>query len=199
MDDLYEHQRRYYHLRAREYDAGAWEPQAPEEAEEVSELVGVVASLPPARTLDVACGTGFLTRHLRGELTLLDASEDMLAIAASRVVGAHLVRGDALPLPFADQSFDRIFCSQFYGHLLPAERKVFVAEARRVAAELVLVEQTRGPEHREGPEQRALRDGSVHEIYTAYFSAASLVAELHDRGELLHDGRSFLVTRTEWV
>ena len=34
-----------------------------------------------ARTLDVACGTGFLTRHLRGELTALDQSEAMLARA----------------------------------------------------------------------------------------------------------------------
>jgi ubiquinone/menaquinone biosynthesis C-methylase UbiE len=31
-------------------------------------------ALPPARTLDVACGTGFLTRHLRGEVVGLDQS-----------------------------------------------------------------------------------------------------------------------------
>jgi ubiquinone/menaquinone biosynthesis C-methylase UbiE len=40
----------------------------------------VLAALPPARTLDVACGTGFLTRHLRGDLTAIDQSDEMVAI-----------------------------------------------------------------------------------------------------------------------
>ena len=63
---------------------------------------GVVAALPPARTLDVACGTGFLTRYLRGEVTGLDASESMVSIARSRMPEARFVVGDALALPFAD-------------------------------------------------------------------------------------------------
>ena len=29
-------------------------------------LIAAIAALPPARTLDVACGTGYLTRHLPG-------------------------------------------------------------------------------------------------------------------------------------
>ena len=58
-----------------------------------------IASLPPARTLDVACGTGFLTRHLRGEVTGLDQSERMLAIARERMPAARFVCGDALDLP----------------------------------------------------------------------------------------------------
>ena len=36
--------------------------------EDVAALCAVVAALLPARTLDVACGTGYLTRHLRGEV-----------------------------------------------------------------------------------------------------------------------------------
>ena len=75
------------------------------------------SALAPARTLDVACGTGFLTRHLRGEITALDQSERMLEIAAERVPEAMLVSGDALALPFADGSFDRLFTGHFYGHL----------------------------------------------------------------------------------
>ena len=53
--------------------------------EDVAALCGAVAALPPARTLDVACGTGFLTRLLRGERVGLDASEGMIEIARSRM------------------------------------------------------------------------------------------------------------------
>jgi ubiquinone/menaquinone biosynthesis C-methylase UbiE len=199
VDDLYERQKRYYHLRAGEYDATAWEEALAHgrAAAEIEALVAALAALPPAPTLDVACGTGFLTAHLPGELTLLDASADMLAIAAERVPGAELVHADALPLPFADGSFERVFSGQFYDHLRPPERERFLAEARRVASELVLCEQSRGPEHREGPERRALADGSVHEIYTTYFGAASLLAELGG-GELLHESEGFLVVRRRW-
>src|SRR5262249_24840958 len=151
----YAGQKRYYHLRAGEYDRSAWDPDDPE----VAQLVDVVARLPPARTLDAGCGTGFLSQHLRGDLTLLDASKDMLAIAASRVPAATLLQAEAPPLPFADGAFERVFSSHFYDHLRPAERRAFLAEARRVAPELVLVQQ-RGDTHLEGPEHRALEDGS---------------------------------------
>jgi ubiquinone/menaquinone biosynthesis C-methylase UbiE len=197
LDDLYQRQKRYYHLRASEYDSGAWEPETPERAAEVEALLGVISALPPARTLDVACGTGFLTQHLPGELTLLDASEEMLAIAVSRVPNASIVQGEAIPLPFPDSSFERVFSSAFYDHLRPADRDAFLREARRVAKELVLVEQTRGQEHHEGPEQRVLRDGSTHEIHITYFSPDSLLVELGG-GELLFQGIHLLVAKRIW-
>lgn len=188
MHDLYAGQKHYYDARAHEYDATSWPPHD----DEVREIVALVAALPPARTLDVACGTGFLSQHLRGELTLLDSSERMLAIASARVPSATVVRADALPLPFEDGSFDRVFSSHFYGHLRPEEREQFRAEARRVASELVLVEQHAG--YHEGLERRRLADGSEHEIYKVYWTAEVLLAELGD-AELVHDGM-FLVVRS---
>lgn len=63
---------RYYEQRALEYDE--WyggeghfpNRNRPGWGRAFERLVGLVAGLAPARTLDVACGTGFLTRHLRG-------------------------------------------------------------------------------------------------------------------------------------
>lgn len=188
---MYERQKRYYHLRADEYDRGAWEPETHGQAAEIARLVEVVAALEPARTLDAGCGTGFLSQHLRGELTLLDASEDMLAIAAARVPHAATVQGDALRLPFPDGSFGRVFSSHLYDHLLPDDRRRFLHEARRVADEVVLVQQ-RGEAHVEGMEQRPLEDGTTHEIYKTLFTADSLLAELGG-GELLYTGPVFLV------
>src|SRR5688500_9669956 len=62
-------------------------------SDEVDELVAVIAALPPARVLDVACGTGFLTRHLRGEVTGLDRSGPMLEIAAERLPDGRVIQG----------------------------------------------------------------------------------------------------------
>jgi ubiquinone/menaquinone biosynthesis C-methylase UbiE len=157
--------------------------------------VALVEVLSPARVLDVACGTGFLTRHLRGDVTALDQSERMLAIARERLPHARLVRDDAVPLPFADGAFERVFTSHFYGHLLEREREAFVAEARRVAAELLIVDSARRPDvPAECWEPRQLDDGSRHRVYKRWFTGAELAAELGG-GDVLHDGRWFVVVR----
>ena len=60
----------YYDTRAPEYDdwylgLGPFaERDRPGWEEELAELIATLEALPPKRTLDVACGTGFLTRHL---------------------------------------------------------------------------------------------------------------------------------------
>jgi SAM-dependent methyltransferase len=73
--------------------------------------------LPPSATLDVACGTGFLTRHLRGAVTGIDQSERMLAIARERRPDGRFVNGDALALPFADGEFDRVVAAEVLEHI----------------------------------------------------------------------------------
>ena len=92
----------YYDRRAPEYDdwylgRGRYADRDRDGFDEELALVeATLASLPPARTLDVACGTGFLTRHLAGTITGLDRSARMLELAAERLPGATLVEGDAL-------------------------------------------------------------------------------------------------------
>jgi demethylmenaquinone methyltransferase/2-methoxy-6-polyprenyl-1,4-benzoquinol methylase len=194
--DVYERQKRYYDLRAGEYDATAWDVISDLEADEVAGLVKALSALPPAWTLDVACGTGFLSRHLPGRLTLLDASTSMLEQAASRVPEAEVVHADAMPLPFQDRAFERVFSSHFYDHLQPPERLEFLFEARRVGDELVLVQEL-AEEHREGSTRRDLRDGSRHEIYKAHFTPRSLLEELGG-GETLYCGSLFVAVRRQW-
>ena len=189
----------YYDARAREYDEwyeglGRFDGlDRPRWDEEVRELERVIGSLPPARTLDVACGTGFLTRHLRGAVVGLDQSEAMLAIAAERVPAGEFGQGDALVLPFEDRSFDRVFTGHFYGHLEPGVRGSFLLEARRVAPELVVVDSAvRADRQEEEQQERVLNDGSRWEVYKRYFTGAGLAAELGG-GEVLHEGRWFVV------
>jgi ubiquinone/menaquinone biosynthesis C-methylase UbiE len=185
----------YYDARAPEYDewylgVGLFaDRERSGWAEELARLVDVLASLPPARTLDVACGTGFLTRHLRGDVVGLDQSPRMLELASRYV---PVVKGDALALPFDDSSFDRVFTGHFYGHLEPGERKRFLTEARRVARQLVVVDASRlHVEVDEEVQERVLNDGSSWRVYKRYFTPGTLSAELGG-GELLHHGRWFV-------
>ena len=163
---------------------------------ELADLHATLASLTPAATLDVACGTGFLTRHLPGTITGLDQSRRMLRVAAEQAPGAMLVEGDALSLRFTDDSFDRVFSGHFYGHLSAPQRAAFLREARRVAPELVLADASIG--HSQVGEEwsrRVLRDGSSWEVYKRWFTPAGLLDELGG-GEVLYTGTWFLVVRS---
>jgi demethylmenaquinone methyltransferase/2-methoxy-6-polyprenyl-1,4-benzoquinol methylase len=191
----------YYDRRAPEYDewymgSGLYAAlDRPGWHHEVAELCAAIAALPEMATLDVACGTGFLTRHLRGPVTGLDQSARMLAIARERVPEGRFVQAEALPLPFADDAFGRVFTGHFYGHLEAGERGRFLADALRVASELVVVDSHERDGHAaEERQQRTLNDGSVHSVYKRYFTGAGLAAELGGC-EVLHDGRWFVMVR----
>jgi ubiquinone/menaquinone biosynthesis C-methylase UbiE len=188
----------YYAARAPEYDdwylgtGGFSTRERPGWEEELASLFEALGRLPPVRTLDVACGTGFLTRHLPGELVGLDASGAMLSIAEDRAPWVDFVEGDALALPFPDNSFGRVFTAHFYGHLEGDDRARFLSEARRVAGELVVVDSTvRDDVEPEGYEERILSDGSRWTVYKRYFTAEQLQEELGE-GTALHAGRWFV-------
>lgn len=190
----------YYDQRAQEYDdwwlgKGLYaDRDRPGWDDELHTLERFIADLPPLRTLDVACGTGFLTRHLRGEVVGLDASEQMLAAARRQAPHVRFVQGDALSLPFEDGAFDRVFTSYFYCHLEAPERERFLAEARRVARELVVVASVRGEgDAFERWEERRLKDGSTWSVYKRVFTGDQLADELG--GKVLFEGGWFIVAR----
>ena len=159
--------RSYYDQRASEYDdwwlgTGQFARRdRPGWADEVAQLLAVVAALPPARVLDVGCGTGFLSAQLAGEVVALDQSTAMLQIAGERLPRGLVLCGEAVPLPFHDDEFDRVFTSHFYGHLQRDERTDFLAEARRVASQLVVVDSAlREDVQPEEWQERVLDDGT---------------------------------------
>ena len=188
----------YYHRRAGEYDEwyegeGAFAARdRPGWDAELECVVSHLAALPAGRILDVACGTGFLTRHLAGFVVGLDASPAMAAIAQERLPDGLVVVGDALALPFADDAFDRILISHFYGHLAAEERARFLHEAHRVAPELVVVDSALhdgvAPEE---SQERRLNDGSRHRVYKRYLTPDDLEREIG--AEVVHSGTWFVV------
>ena len=192
----------YYERRAQEYDDW-WlgtglhaQRHRPGWHEAVAELTETLAGLPPARTLDVACGTGFLTQHLPGTVVGLDQSDAMLGLARERIPQATFVQADAPTLPFADDSFDRVFTSFFYGHLEQDDRLTFLSEARRVAGELVVVDSALNEDHEPVEwQERILKDGSSWEVYKRFFMAEGLAEELGG-GESLYKSRWFVAVRS---
>ena len=191
----------YYDRRAPEYDewylgSGRFaERDRPGWEAEVEGLRRALEGLPPARTLDVACGTGFLTRHLPGEVVGLDQSASMLEKARRQAPQATFLEGDAVTLPFEDCTFDRVFTAHFYGHLEHDERERFLGEASRVAKELVVADSALRPDvEPEERQERILNDGSRWEVYKRYFSAEELAQELGG-GETLFAGRWFVAVR----
>jgi ubiquinone/menaquinone biosynthesis C-methylase UbiE len=190
--------RAYYDARAPEYDdwyegrGGFARLDRPAWNEMRDALAEALRSLPPARTLDVACGTGYATRWLPGEITGLDQSARMLELASRRLPAARFVRGDAFDLPFPDDSFERVTTMSFYGHLEGGDRDRFLAEARRVGKELVVVDaalQPNGsPEERQ---DRVLNDASRWTVYKRFFTPDGLLDELGG-GRVVYAGHWFV-------
>ncbi|MFF9767991.1 class I SAM-dependent methyltransferase [Streptomyces sp. NPDC014636] len=91
----------------------------------------------PGRLLDLACGTGIVTRRFAAarpglRVTGADLTPAMVRMASARLPGA-IVRADSRRLPFPDGTFDAV-TSIWLLHLLPAAEDVraVVAECARV-------------------------------------------------------------------
>lgn len=103
-----------------------------------ADLLKRLSSRTPARVLEIAAGTGVVTRALASGLpesvsiVATDLNQAMLDHASS--VGTKRAvewrQADAMQLPFADASFDAVVC-QFGVMFFPDKAKAF-SEARRV-------------------------------------------------------------------
>ena len=91
---------------------------------------------PPARVLDVGCGTGALAAELtaRGyEVTGLDPSEGMLSVLAERAPEVRAVQASATEMPFDDGEFDLSVSVATMHHIADPDA------VRRALAEMVRV------------------------------------------------------------
>jgi ubiquinone/menaquinone biosynthesis C-methylase UbiE len=96
--------------------------------------------------LEVAAGAGFVpcavAHRVRGrgiqlQVTLLDRAPSHLQ--NGRTGKTQAVAGDAVALPFAEESFDLVSCCLFVHHLEPAQVVQFVNEGLRVCRTAVLI------------------------------------------------------------
>ena len=102
------------------------------------DLANRLASLQPSAILEIAAGTGAVTRHMADQLPAdvsiiaTDLNQPMIdhamSIGTSRSVTWQ--QADAMSLPFGDGTFDAVVC-QFGAMFFPDKAAAF-AEARRV-------------------------------------------------------------------
>lgn len=107
-----------------------------------ADLARRVAAHAPSRVLEIAAGTGILTRHLRAllpgtaQLTATDLNPPMLSVAQAkfRPAGERIEfrPADATALPFPDGAFDAIACQ--FGAMFFPDKPQSYREARRVLA-----------------------------------------------------------------
>jgi len=104
-----------------------------------AEVAARAAVLRPRRVLETACGTGIVTRHLRGALhaetsiVATDLNDAMIAVAR-RVVpsGVEFRPADMTALPFSDGAFDLVVCQ--FGLMFVPDKALAARETRRVLA-----------------------------------------------------------------
>jgi SAM-dependent methyltransferase len=97
-----------------------------------------LSMLPLSRVLEVACGTGVVTRAMSSalpqsvQIVATDLNQPMLDYAASKPVSRDIEwrKADAMELPFSDEMFDAVVC-QFGAMFFPDKPRAF-SEARRV-------------------------------------------------------------------
>jgi SAM-dependent methyltransferase len=102
-----------------------------------ADLAQRAASLSPRRVLEIAAGTGILTRELvaaipAAEITATDLNAAMVEFGSRRVPGAEWQRADALQLPFDDKHFDLVICQ--FGVMFFPDKAAAFGEVRRVLA-----------------------------------------------------------------
>ncbi len=99
--------------------------------------------------LDAGCGEGFVTRYLAQQnpawrLTGVDLSREAIAYAQEHFGElARFCTGSLYKLPFSDNSFDTVLCSEVLEHLDDTRRAV--NELKRVARRYVLITVPREP------------------------------------------------------
>jgi ubiquinone/menaquinone biosynthesis C-methylase UbiE len=101
-------------------------------------LAGRLVAIAPTRVLEIAAGTGVVTRRMASQLpestaiVATDLNQAMLdeAAAVGTARPVQWRQADAMQLPFADASFDAVVC-QFGAMFFPDKGKAY-AEARRV-------------------------------------------------------------------
>ena len=111
-----------------------WAANEEQQRPTYEEAIRQVGSSPGERVLEVGCGSGVFLRLAadRGaQVTGLDASEALLAIARQRVPEADLTVGDLQLLPYEDETFDLV--AGFNSFFFAADIVAALREAGRVA------------------------------------------------------------------
>lgn len=191
----------YYAARANEYDRVYLKPERQSDLREIERWLP--EALAGRSVLEVACGTGYWTRHLAPVCTrvvAVDASPETLRVAQSRVPSdsVQFLVGDAYALPIVPGGFDGGFAGFWWSHVprsrmgqflrgfnagLTPGAKVVLIDNRFVPGSSTPISDTDA----EGNtyQIRALADGSTHRILKNFPSRDALLASIEGQAEAM--------------
>ena len=135
MKDYEALSRKHFDGQAAQYDARDTVYYSREGKISCRDIAALLKDRAYEKLLDVGCGTGFLLDLLAkqhpGEYAGLDLSENMIREAERKQIpGASFTVGSANQLPYGDETFDIVTCSQSFHHYPYPEQAI--GEARRV-------------------------------------------------------------------
>lgn len=187
LDALLAEQAAYYGARAAEYDATSPIPADIASRAKLVDALGVFA--PRGRVLEFACGTGewtaILAKHA-SELTAIDASPEMLAIASKRVPDdrVRFIQADIFDWR-PDRRYDVVFFSAWLSHVPPRRfdrfwalvaecldatgRAFFIDELPAVKAHEQVIPDAVAP-----AVYRPLRSGARYHVVKVFYQPAEL-------------------------
>lgn len=167
-------------------------------AAETTQLERLLGELSAVPFVEVGAGPGTFTRYLAGRGIAIDQSRRALDVLRSQTPGVPVIQADASLLPFGTHAVDRYFSAHLYGLLLPGEREAFLAEAHRVASEVVILDagHPQGVSTEEW-QKRALPGGESYRVFRRHFDADALATEVN--GVVLFAGQFYVLVSTAAV
>lgn len=189
----------YYAARAREYERMYAKPERQADLRRLETLIP--AHFVGRSVLEIACGTGYWTRHIArtaSRVLATDLTEQTLEVARIKDLpegNVHYALADAYSLPTDQQPFEGAYAGFWWSHLRPAECRNFLASLRPcltpgavvVLMDNLFVPGSSTPISRRDAEgnswqSRKLDDGSTHEVLKNFPSADQLRAQVEGFG-----------------
>lgn len=135
MKDYEDLSRKHFNKQAKVYDETDTTYYSKEGKISCKDIASYLKNNEFKNLLDVGCGTGYLIEILSKEKEAdyhgLDLSEEMIKVAKSKdIPNSTFIRGTADNLPYKDNTFDIVCCSQSFHHY-PYQEKA-IKEANRV-------------------------------------------------------------------
>jgi len=158
----------YYADRAREYERIY---ERPERQPDLTRILDRLTTLfAGCKVIDVACGTGYFTRHAARHavsVTGIDANEETLALARAKgITNATFIAGDAYALPMPEQPFDGALTSFWWSHIPKARIDAFLTGLNRVLrpGARVFIADNRFVEGNSTPISRTDQSGDTYQV-----------------------------------
>lgn len=104
----------------------------------------MIASIPPGRALDAACGTGRYSRYMREcghNVSAVDLSAEMIEHARANNPEVEFKSGRLEALPFPDRTFDLVMCGLALTHVSEISRPISeIARVLKVGGTAVIAD-----------------------------------------------------------